>query len=154
MADVVSRETRSRMMAGIRGRDTKPELLVRRELHRRGHRYRLHARKLPGRPDLALARYRAAIFIQGCFWHRHEGCRFTTTPKSNARFWADKFEQNVARDRRIIETLRSQGWRVATVWECALRRHGAAPVVDAIERWLSGTSDVFDVGEDLLDGSH
>ena len=106
------------MMSSIRGSNTQPELLVRRYLHGTGLRFRLHARSLPGRPDIVLPRYRAAVFVHGCFWHRHEGCRFTTTPATRTEFWQDKFRGNVARDRRDAVLLRSAGWRVFTVWEC------------------------------------
>ena len=147
MVDVVSREVRSRMMAGIRDRDTKPELLLRREMHRRGFRYRLHVKDMPGRPDLVLVRQRVAVFVQGCFWHRHEGCRFSAVPKSNEEFWSAKFNENVARDKRIQKELRMDGWRVAIVWECALRRHGAGPVVDTFEAWLTSSSDLLNIGE-------
>jgi DNA mismatch endonuclease (patch repair protein) len=99
---------------------------------------------------MVLARHRLVIFVHGCFWHRHPGCRYATTPASNAEFWNNKFEQNVARDRRNAEELRSSGWRVATVWECAFRKHGAAAVADTIERWLDSTSDILEIGEDPL----
>lgn len=118
MTDVVDRKTRSRMMAAITGRNTAPERIVRSFLHRAGLRFRLHRRDLPGRPDLILPRYRTAVFVHGCFWHRHTGCRFATTPASNKEFWARKFEENVRRDRRTIRTLRRAGWRVIVVWEC------------------------------------
>src|SRR5699024_9235199 len=122
MADIVDRSTRSRMMSGIRGKDTRPELLLRRELHSRGFRYRLHAKHLPGRPDLILSKYNAVIFVHGCFWHRHSGCRYTTTPATRVQFWQAKFEANVARDLDVQQALASSGWRIAIIWECALRR--------------------------------
>lgn len=106
------------MMSSIRGSNTRPELLVRRYLHATGLRFRLHARSLPGRPDIVLPQYRAAVFVHGCFWHRHEGCRFATTPATRAEFWQDKFRGNVARDHRDALLLHSAGWRVFTVWEC------------------------------------
>jgi DNA mismatch endonuclease (patch repair protein) len=118
MPDIVTPETRSRMMSGIRGRDTKPELAVRRYLHARGLRYRLHVRDLPGRPDIVLPRHRTAVFVHGCFWHRHEGCRFAYTPKSRREFWLTKLEGNAARDTRDQQRLRDLGWRVEVVWEC------------------------------------
>ncbi|MDH0744844.1 very short patch repair endonuclease [Pseudomonas sp. GD03842] len=120
--DVVSKEVRSRMMAGIRGSDTLPEMKVRRLLHRHGFRYRLHPRELPGRPDVVLPRYRVCIFIHGCFWHRHPGCRYTTTPSTREGFWRLKFEQNVKRDLRNRNELLQLGWRVIELWECGTRR--------------------------------
>lgn len=128
--DVVEPAVRSRMMAGIRGKDTRPEMIVRRWLHRAGFRYRLHVRDLPGSPDLVLPRWRVCIFVQGCFWHRHVGCRYTTTPATRAEFWAEKFAQNVARDQRNRQQLLESGWRVFELWECGLR--GRAPDLD----WL------------------
>ena len=121
MADVVDRETRSRMMAGIKGRDTRPEMIVRRALHAEGFRFRLHVASLPGKPDIVLPRHRAAVLVHGCFWHRHHGCRFATTPATRADFWAEKFYQNVERDRKAELALHALGWRVATLWECDIR---------------------------------
>ncbi|MFC0665639.1 very short patch repair endonuclease [Azotobacter chroococcum] len=120
--DIVSKEVRSRMMAGIRGSDTSPEMRVRRLLHRHGFRYRLHQKGLPGKPDLVLARYRLCIFVHGCFWHRHPGCRYATTPRTRESFWQEKFAQNVARDARNRALLLDQGWRVFELWECGIRR--------------------------------
>lgn len=108
-------------MARIRSKDTTPELALRRELHRLGLRFTLGNSKLPGKPDLVLPRYRAVIFVHGCFWHRHEGCGIATTPKSNTPFWQDKFDRNVSRDRRVATELAAAGWRVFVAWECALR---------------------------------
>jgi DNA mismatch endonuclease (patch repair protein) len=122
VTDTVDRQTRSRMMAGIMGKDTKPELALRRALHRLGFRFRLHAKGLPGRPDIILPKYSAAIFVHGCFWHRHADCRYTTKPKSRIRFWQKKFKGNVERDFRNRAALENAGWRVAIVWECALRK--------------------------------
>jgi DNA mismatch endonuclease, patch repair protein len=118
MADIVDRKTRSRMMAGIRGRDTKPELRVRRYLHRAGLRFRLHDRRLPGRPDIVLPRFRTVVFVHGCFWHQHPGCRFAYMPTSNRQFWQEKLSRNVNRDRERQANLASVGWRVIVVWEC------------------------------------
>ena len=106
-------------MSGIRGKDTKPELIVRSYLHRAGLRFRLHA-KLPGKPDLVFAKYRTAVFVHGCFWHRHEGCRFSTTPASNSMFWNAKFESNVQRDIQVRKQLRQLGWRTKVIWSCQL----------------------------------
>lgn len=120
--DVVDAATRSRMMKGIRSRDTQPEMHVRKYLHAHGFRYRLHARDLPGSPDLVLPKYRVAIFVHGCFWHRHEGCKYATAPVSNAERWQLKFNANIERDARKESMLRAAGWRVMVVWECELRR--------------------------------
>lgn len=133
--DVVDSATRSKMMSGIRSKDTKPELTVRRYLHGRGFRYRLHARDLPGSPDLVLPKYRVAILVHGCFWHRHPGCRFATTPASNIEKWNTKFQTNVDRDARKLTSLQAAGWRVIVVWECELRR-------DPVERLQRLASEI------------
>jgi DNA mismatch endonuclease, patch repair protein len=135
MADIVDKATRSRMMAGIRGRNTAPELALRREMHVRGFRFRVHRHDLPARPDLVFPKYRAAVLVHGCFWHRHRGCHFTTTPSTNKAFWREKFSGNVARDRRNLARLQEAGWRTAVVWECELRKRSAA-VADRLETWL------------------
>lgn len=116
--DIVSAQRRSAMMAGIRGRDTKPELAVRRLAHRLGYRFRLHRRDLPGTPDLVFPGRRKVVFVHGCFWHRHPGCRFAYEPKSNIGRWCAKFEANVARDARARIALGELGWEVLTIWEC------------------------------------
>jgi DNA mismatch endonuclease, patch repair protein len=141
MIDVVDKITRSRMMAGIRGKNTKPELELRRALHSLGLRYRLHVSGLPGRPDIVLPKHLTAIQVHGCFWHRHEDCRFCTTPASNMRFWKSKFEETVKRDKRNLEALRSLGWRVAIIWECSVEEQGAEAIARKIAAWLqSGRS--------------
>lgn len=118
MADVVDRATRSRMMSGIRGRDTKPELVVRKYLHAAGLRFRLAPKDLPGKPDIVLPKYHTVVFVHGCFWHRHQRCRYATVPSTNKLFWAEKFAANVERDRRMQRQLRSSGWQVFVIWEC------------------------------------
>jgi DNA mismatch endonuclease (patch repair protein) len=115
--DVVDKATRSRMMSGIRGKNTKPELIVRRHLHGKGLRYRLHAR-LPGKPDLVFPKHCTALFVHGCFWHRHPACQYATTPKSNADFWQTKFTSNLRRDVEVQKSLTALGWRVLVIWEC------------------------------------
>lgn len=122
MTDVVDNKTRSRMMSGIRGKDTKPELALRKALHARGFRYKLNVRCLPGHPDLVLPGYGAIVFVHGCFWHRHDDCKYATTPSTRPEFWQNKFDANKRRDREVQELLVEDGWRVATVWKCALRR--------------------------------
>lgn len=118
--DIVSPEKRSRMMAGIRGKNTGPEMIVRKELFRRGFRYRLHAKQLPGKPDLVFPKYRTVIQVNGCFWHGHD-CSLFKWPKSNREFWKKKIGSNIERDRRNLGNLEKEGWRVITVWECALK---------------------------------
>ena len=120
--DIVDSATRSRMMSGIQSKNTKPEMLVRRYLHAQGFRYRLHTRELPGSPDLVLPKYRVAIFVHGCFWHRHASCRFATQPASNSERWKAKFQGNLERDARNVAALQAMGWRVLVVWECELKR--------------------------------
>ena len=122
MADIVDSAARSRMMSGIRSRNTKPELLLRRSLHAAGFRFRLHRQDLPGTPDMVLPRYRVAVFVHGCFWHHHEGCNNATVPATRCEFWKDKFERNRTRDDLQVALLRQAGWRVAIIWECAIRK--------------------------------
>lgn len=105
-------------MGRIRGKDTKPELIVRRAAHSLGYRFRLHVKKLPGSPDLVFCSRNIALFVHGCFWHRHEGCRYCYMPKSNIQFWRDKFKKNVVRDKSVQTGLEGMGWRVAVIWEC------------------------------------
>lgn len=121
--DVVSPEKRSEMMSGIKGRNTRPEMQVRAYLHGAGFRFRLHRKDLPGSPDIVLPKHRVVIFVHGCFWHRHAGCRYATTPTTRQEFWQTKFASNVERDGRKQASLLEAGWRVATVWECGLRQH-------------------------------
>ena len=120
MADTLTPAQRSERMSRIRSRDTKPEITLRAELHRLGFRFRVNRTSLPGKPDIVLARYRAVIFVHGCFWHRHHGCKVATTPKSNTDFWKEKFSRNVARDEKVRKQLLGLGWRVITAWECEL----------------------------------
>ena len=138
--DVVDRATRSRMMSGIRGKNTKPELAVRSYLHRCGLRFRLQS-ALPGKPDIVLPKYRAAVFVHGCFWHRHEGCRFTTTPASNAKFWAKKFADNVRRDAHVRRQLAQLGWRVLVIWSCELNERKLRALANKIKRQSKGAID-------------
>lgn len=121
MADRMTPEQRHRCMAAIKGKDTKPELIVRKYLFSRGLRFRVQVRKLPGNPDIVLPKYKTVVFVDGCFWHGHEGCRFFRLPKSNVEFWKAKIERNVARDIRTEAELKMLGWRVLRVWECDIR---------------------------------
>lgn len=121
MADVKTPEQRSRNMAAIKGRDTKPEIIVRKYLFSRGLRFRVQVKKLPGNPDIVLPKYKTVIFVNGCLWHGHEGCKYFRLPKSNVEFWKEKIERNIERDRESMQALLDLGWKVIRVWECELR---------------------------------
>lgn len=121
MPDIVDKATRSKMMAGIRGKSTGPEMQLRKALHARGLRYRLHAKDLPGKPDVVFRSRKLAVFVHGCFWHRHEGCKFASIPATRTDFWEEKLSANRARDKRNVDALLGSGWHVVIVWECALR---------------------------------
>ncbi|TQS70336.1 DNA mismatch endonuclease Vsr [Rhodobacteraceae bacterium] len=122
MTDIVSPEKRSDMMSGIRGKDTKPEIIVRRLLHRLGYRFRLHRKDLPGRPDVVLPKWRTVIFVNGCYWHGHEDCHLFRSPKTRTEFWTHKIEGNQVRDRRNHAALEDAGWKVLVIWECAVSK--------------------------------
>lgn len=147
MADVVSPEVRSRMMAGIRGSNTKPEMALRQGLHALGYRYRLHDRSLPGRPDLVFPSRKAVLFAHGCFWHRHD-CHLFRMPSSRTEFWSAKIAGNVERDEKAIAALRASGWRVGIVWECALQgrtRIGTEAVLQKCSQWLDSAEGQLEV---------
>ena len=118
MADVHSKATRSYNMSQIKGKDTKPEILVRQYLHAHGFRYRLHVKDLPGKPDIVLPKYKTAIFINGCFWHGHQGCKYYVVPKTRTEWWQQKINGNIANDDKAIFALQEQGWKVSVIWEC------------------------------------
>lgn len=135
------------MMSGIRGKNTRPEIVLRKALFSRGYRYRLHDKRIPGNPDLVLRKHNAVIFINGCFWHGH-GCHLFKWPKSRAAFWRKKIESNMARDRRNIDTCLEGGYRVAIVWECVFKGRGKLPfddLLDTIECWLVGDMAFVDI---------
>lgn len=140
MADRISAEHRSWNMSRIRGKDTQPEIVLRSLMHRAGFRYRLHDKKLPGKPDLVLPKHNTAIFVNGCYWHRHEGCPKATTPKTNTAFWTKKFEETVKRDARKNSELIEGGWHVVTVWECELENDPVG-LVEALRSQLKGGRD-------------
>tara|TARA_R110002049_G_scaffold251918_1_gene426347 strand:+ start:1955 stop:2386 length:432 start_codon:yes stop_codon:yes gene_type:complete len=121
MADRISPEHRSWNMSRIKNRDTKPELIVRSLLHRMGYRFRLHRKDLPGKPDIVLPKYKTVIFVHGCFWHRHKGCKYAYTPKSRIEFWEKKFATNLKRDLENQKLLKNCGWKVRVIWECETR---------------------------------
>ncbi|WP_186172821.1 very short patch repair endonuclease [Burkholderia gladioli] len=140
MVDIVSLADRSRMMAGIQSKNTKPELIVRRLLFASGYRFRLHRRDLPGAPDIVMPSRKVAIFVHGCFWHMHQGCRFSKMPTTRPEFWKAKLEANVERDRRAVEKLQALGWRVLCVWECSTRQaNTAAGLQAAMSAWIESS---------------
>ena len=122
MADIVSPEKRSQNMSAIRSKDTKPEVYLRKLLFAQGYRYRIADKSVPGHPDIFLRKYNTAIFVNGCFWHRHPGCKYAYTPKSRVEFWQKKFDDNVRRDSAMKAELLEHGIKLLTVWECAIRR--------------------------------
>lgn len=144
MTDIKTPEQRSRNMAAIRSSDTKPEMLVRRYLHSMGWRYGLHNKKLPGSPDIVMRRFKTVIFVNGCFWHGHENCKYYRLPKSNTGFWQAKIDKNRARDARDIESLNKLGWRVIIVWECQLKTD---------ERRMQTFRELFDIFKDPYSNS-
>ena len=149
-ADVVTPEARSRMMAGIKGKDTKPELVIRSALHRAGFRFRLHHRNLPGRPDLVFPRYRAVLFVHGCFWHGH-GCHLFRWPSTREEFWREKISRNVARDNQQMSALLEAGWWVALVRECALKGRTRLPfpdIVETLSMWIRSGEGTLEIHGD------
>ncbi|MFD9901935.1 very short patch repair endonuclease [Mesorhizobium sp. NPDC059025] len=147
MADIVPPDVRSRMMSGIRGKNTKPELVIRKGLHAIGFRFRLHVKALPGKPDLVLPKYRAALFVHGCFWHGHN-CHLFRLPSTRQDFWLAKVDGNKQRDALAESHLVSEGWRVGAIWECALRGRNALPFEDVIElcaHWLKSDAPLMEI---------
>lgn len=129
MVDIVDKATRSRMMSGIKGKNTQPERAVRSFLHKQGLRFHIHRKDLSGEPDIVLPKYRTVVFVNGCYWHRHEGCKLAYMPKSNIDKWQKKFDGNVERDRVNYKQLEEEGWRVIVVWECEVRD-------DSYQKWI------------------
>lgn len=146
MADIVDKKTRSRMMSGIRGTNTKPELRLRKALHAAGFRFRINVRSLPGTPDIVLPKWNTAIQVHGCYWHRHPGCSKATTPSSNVAFWKEKFETNIKRDSRALADLHDLGWRTAIVWECAIAPHVGEELIEAISEFVRGKARHREIG--------
>jgi DNA mismatch endonuclease, patch repair protein len=143
LTDVFSKAKRSEVMSKIKGRDTAPELRVRSLLHKMGYRFRLHVADLPGRPDIVLPRHRTVIFVHGCFWHRHEGCKLAYTPKTRTNFWLDKLKGNVIRDANSLRELQGSGWKVIVLWQCEIASMNG--ILDIIEKEL-GVSATIESG--------
>ena len=151
MADVVSPAKRSQMMSGIKGKNSVPELLVRKTLFGMGYHYRLHRRDLPGTPDIAMPGRKIAIFVHGCFWHAHQECKYAKTPSTRTEFWTAKLQGNVGRDRRAAEKLAEMNWRVLTVWECSTRDPAAAEgVPDALRAWINSGAATGEISAQSL----
>ncbi|WP_020682945.1 very short patch repair endonuclease [Marinobacterium rhizophilum] len=152
MTDLMSREARSRLMSKIGSKNTKPEMTVRRALHARGFRFRLHVKRLTGSPDLMLPKYRAVILVHGCFWHRHKGCSMSYTPKTRQSVWMQKFAANEERDRFVRNALLAEGWRVLTVWECAVRapEKDIQANIERIADWLTSGNSCAEVSRNGL----
>lgn len=138
--DTVDKQTRTKIMKSVPQKDTKPEMHLRKTLHAMGFRYRLHDKRLPGSPDLVFHKYKAVIFLHGCFWHRHKNCRYATTPGTRIEFWSEKFKANVERDQRKTMELKKLGWRVKIVWECWLKGDNQKQTkrIAKIAEWLEG----------------
>lgn len=156
MADIVDKATRSRMMAGIRSKDTQPEMRVRKALHGRGLRYRLHVTGLPGKPDMVFPKYRAIIYIHGCFWHGHS-CPFFRLPATRTEFWQNKIGANIARDKRNLEQAAASGWRVLVIWECATRKNSFMTfdgMVSLVFEWLERGGDVAFIDQQGVHSSY
>lgn len=150
MTDIVDSYKRSLMMAGIKGRNTKPELLVRSLLHKKGFRFRLHVKDLPGKPDIVLPKYKAVIFIHGCFWHGHQDCPLFKLPATRTEFWREKICRNRANDHRVVGLLLTSKWRVCIIWECSIRRARKDPakLVNTITEWLTGNEQLLEIREE------
>jgi DNA mismatch endonuclease, patch repair protein len=147
MADVVSRSVRSRMMSSIRSKNTRPEIMIRQGLHRVGFRFRLHAKHLPGRPDIVLPKWNAVIFVHGCFWHGHR-CHLYRPPKTRRQFWLKKIRRNRRVDIRAVQALRKDKWRVGMVWECAIKGRAKLPPAEVFRRctsWIDSASPFLEI---------
>jgi len=151
VTDIVDAQARSRMMSGISGKNTKPEMVVRRALFSAGFRFRVHRRDLPGAPDVVLAGCRVAVFVHGCFWHQHTACRYAKVPSTRPEYWKAKLDGNTVRDRRDAEALLATGWRVLTVWECATRDRNILPVLpELLTEWIRGPEAAGEIRASML----
>jgi len=137
MADVHNQQTRSFNMSRIKGKNTKPELLVRKFLFANGYRYRLHVKNLPGKPDIVLPKYKTVIFVHGCFWHGHANCKYYVVPKTNTDWWLQKINGNIAKDAKAVKALKKAGWKIITIWECKLKPALVEKTFNALLKKLS-----------------
>jgi len=138
MADKHSKEVRSYNMSRIKGKNTKPEMLVRKYLHASGFRYRLHSKNLPGKPDIVLPKYKTVIFVHGCFWHGHKDCKYFIVPKTNTDFWLNKINGNIINDKKVISALKKEGWKVFVVWGCELKNGKTERTITKLVRNITG----------------
>ncbi|SJM89484.1 XorII very short patch repair endonuclease Vsr [Crenothrix polyspora] len=145
MTDRIDQASRSRIMSAIRSHSTRPEMKVRSALHKAGFRFRLHAKKLPGTPDLVLRKYKAIVFINGCFWHQHPHCKNSHIPKTHSEFWRHKFARNVARDQKVLYQLKLMGWRVAILWECGLTKKQFETTLERLALWLKWGGEYLEI---------
>jgi len=144
MTDTVSKTRRSEIMRNVKGRHTKPEMVVRKFLHSKGLRFRIHDTKLPGKPDIKLTKYKTVIFVNGCFWHGHEQCRIYVMPKTNVEFWNDKIAKNINRDEIIINNLKELGWKIIVVWECSLKGKKKEQTLETlVEKIISNNNNLI-----------
>lgn len=147
MADIVSKEKRSQMMAGIKGKDTKPEIAIRKALFKKGYRYRLHRKDLPGKPDIVLPKYRAIIFVHGCFWHVHD-CYLFKWPSTRQEFWKEKLDRNKDRDQQHLTLLVEKGWKILVIWECAWKgkyKRSLEEIVTLTEQFLKSNRTLMEI---------
>lgn len=146
MTDVVDKATRSRMMSGIKGKNTKPEILIRKHLYKKNFRYRLHSQEIPGKPDIVFNKYKAVIFIHGCFWHGHN-CHLFKWPKTRPEFWKQKIEYNQLNDQKVLHELEKKNFRICIVWECSLKgaNKDIPGILNKIENWLLGEADFLEI---------
>jgi DNA mismatch endonuclease (patch repair protein) len=145
MVDRIDKNNRSSLMAKIGSKDTKPELWLRSMLHRKGYRFRLHSKQLPGSPDIVLSKYRVALFVNGCFWHQHQNCKVAHMPKTRTAFWENKFSRNEKRDQKVLYQLKCLGWRSAVIWECGLKKAYRTNTVNHLLAWLHSGSEYFEM---------
>ena len=130
--DIWSKQKRSEVMSRIRGKNTKPEMLLRSQLFRQGLRFRVHQKDLPGKPDIILPKYKTAIFVHGCFWHYHKDCREGRIPSTNSKFWKEKLEKNISKDEKYVQLLTALGWKVLIIWECEIEKHLAKTISNLV----------------------
>ncbi len=143
MADVHSKKVRSYNMSQIKGKNTKPEILVRKYLFSKGFRYRLHDKKLAGKPDIVLLKYKTVIFVNGCFWHGHKNCKYFLIPKTRTEFWVSKIQTNIVNDKKKNKSLKQQGWNILTVWECQLKPKDKNKTINRLEKHIRNNLENF-----------